>query len=137
MSFAGPAGGIARPTSSRRIENRVDYRFAGFGWSLHFPLNSLPRCSATIAEMPITPITRKIRKKTTAITRTGIPHLWSHSAWVLNLASVIAITGGCELCGDSGRRIEQFQSRCSLVMQDFQAGVRPFVLVIEVGPRGC
>src|SRR5664280_3711460 len=59
--------------------------------------------------MPITPITRKIKKKTTAITRIGIPHLWSHSAWVLNLASVIAITGGCELCGDSGRRSSSFR----------------------------
>ena len=35
------------------------------------------------------------------------------------------------------QKIEQFQSGCSLVMQDFQAGVRPFVLSIEVGPRGC
>src|SRR5271165_831988 len=49
---------------------------AGLGSSLHLPLKSfLPRCSATIAVIPITPITRKIAKKTIAITRTGILHL--------------------------------------------------------------
>jgi hypothetical protein len=74
--------------------------FAGFGKSLQVPLNTLPHlllCSATMAVIAITPMTRKITRKTTAITRTGIHHLGVHSVAEPTISSVIAVTGGCEV----------------------------------------
>ena len=71
--------------------------FPGLGSSLHFQLKSLPRCSAAIAVTPITPMTRKIAKKTTAITRTGILHPLAPLCVAGEPASVTAITGSCEV----------------------------------------
>src|SRR5271166_1068362 len=57
----------------------LETALTGFGWSAQCPLNSLPLCSAAMAVNPITPMARNMRKKTTAITRTGILHLCAHS----------------------------------------------------------
>ena len=70
--------GLFAPRQDGACSYEFALAFACFGRSAQCPLNRCPLCSAAIAVNTITPMTKNSRKKTTAITRTGIPHLCAH-----------------------------------------------------------
>jgi hypothetical protein len=72
------------------------FALTSFGLSAQCQLNKCPLCSTAIALNRIAPMARKIRKKTTAMMRTGIPHLCAHSGTALACCAVIAVTVRCE-----------------------------------------
>ena len=52
--------------------------------ALQDQLNRWPWCSFTMAVIPMTPMTKKIAKKTTATTRIGIAHLYADCPLSMN-----------------------------------------------------